>query len=144
MHSCRIDGNFPNRYFQQFAFIACNRPLITAIRGHLNFNFHTGVGQARGEHHRRWPDIAEIFARNRKALGKVVSIRQHIGYAHDILQAAAGFLQCGFNIFEALFGLLYQVVGYGHVAVVKSSGAGNQYPVACADRAGIADFLLEC
>ena len=113
------------------------------MRGDLDFDFHTRVGEPGADHGRGRTDLTEAPAQHGPARLEILDAGKNVVDTNHFGERAAGFLQSPLDIAKALLGLLDDIVGDGHRLVVEAGGAGDENPLAVDNGPGVTDVPLQ-
>jgi hypothetical protein len=108
---------------------------LCAVCGHFNLDLHARIGQARLDHGRGRPHIAQILLEHRPTGLEILAPRQYVAHAHDIDHRRTSLRKRGRDVAHRLLALSDHVIGNCHRSVVEAGRAGNENPISIDDGA---------
>src|SRR5205807_865153 len=94
----------------------------------LDLDFHPRVGHVTFPHGGGRLHAAETAAETLPAERELVLVGQQVADPDHVRESAAGLGERGFDVVEALLGLLDDIFGNGPRGVVETSGTGYVHP----------------
>jgi hypothetical protein len=108
---------------------------LCAVCGHFNLDLHARIGQARLDHGRGRPHVAQILLEHRPTGLEILAPRQYVAHAHDIGHRRTSLRKRGRDVAHRLLALSDHDIGNCHRSVVEAGRAGNENPISIDDGA---------